>query len=539
VTPKTGPWRIERPIRTQTVASCPICSASGLEYAFVIEGAPVWHCHACGFMFQNPPPGGDPRSVDPAIVNSAEAGELLASLTRYCGAGIRSLLLVNLSSRNFDSDPTGAGMRITGISLEDAAAGSLEDLDEASYDACVLHACLEKLPDASRTLAEVRRILGADGVLLVTAASLDSRAAQILGSRWWAFNPANYSYFSVNTLQNLLIRANFGLFWITRERGESCHRQLSALDARLPHSRLARLLLWFHHRLPTWAARRLFSRFDSHIHVMCRPADNQDPVMLSVIMPVYNESKTVGRAIDRVLGKKIEGVIIELVIVESNSSDGSREEVLKYRNDPRVSIIFEDRPRGKGHAVRAGLKAAKGAVVLIQDADLEYDVDDYDSLLRPILSFEQNFVLGSRHGHSGSSWKIRHFHDSAFLAQFFNFGHALFLVLFNSIYRQTLNDPFTMFKVFRRDCIYGLRFDCNRFDFDFELVIKLIRKGYQPVEVPVNYQSRPLSEGKKVTMFRDPLTWLRALARLRFAPIYVEGRQADALIRKSRATVSE
>jgi hypothetical protein len=77
-----------------------------------------------------------------------------------------------------------------------------------------------------------------------------------------------------------------------------------------------------------------------------------------------------------------------------------------------------------------------------------------------------------------------------------------------------------MFKVFRRDCLYGLDFECDRFDFDFELTIKLLRKGYRPAELPVNYHARSFSEGKKVTILRDPLTWLRALARFRFSPLY-------------------
>ena len=81
---------------------------------------------------------------------------------------------------------------------------------------------------------------------------------------------------------------------------------------------------------------------------------------------------------------------------------------------------------------------------------------------------------------------------------------------------------FTMFKVFHRDCLYNLKFECNRFDFDFELVIKLIRKGYTPVEIPVNYNSRSFAEGKKVNMFRDPLTWLRALIKYRFSKITKE-----------------
>jgi hypothetical protein len=79
-----------------------------------------------------------------------------------------------------------------------------------------------------------------------------------------------------------------------------------------------------------------------------------------------------------------------------------------------------------------------------------------------------------------------------------------------------------MFKVFRRECLYGLNFECNRFDFDFEIVIKLLRKGYKPLELPVNYRSRSVKEGKKVTIFRDPLTWVRALLKFRNSPLYAD-----------------
>ena len=87
---------------------------------------------------------------------------------------------------------------------------------------------------------------------------------------------------------------------------------------------------------------------------------------------------------------------------------------------------------------------------------------------------------------------MRKFNDAAGLAAFFNFGHVIFLTLFNVIYQQRLKDPFSMFKVFRRDCLYGLRFECDRFDFDFEITIKLLRKGYRPLELPVNYTARSL-----------------------------------------------
>jgi glycosyltransferase involved in cell wall biosynthesis len=170
--------------------------------------------------------------------------------------------------------------------------------------------------------------------------------------------------------------------------------------------------------------------------------------------------------------------------------------------------------------VRKGLRVAKGDVVLFQDADLEYDVNDYDSLIAPILRYRTNFVLGSRHTTANSSWKIRSFSDSPAVSAYFNLGHALLLTMFNVIYSQNLTDPFTMFKVFRRDCLYGLKFECDRFDFDNEIVIKLLRKGYKVLEIPVNYVSRSIQEGKKITLFMDPLRWIRALLKFKNSPLY-------------------
>ena len=228
---------------------------------------------------------------------------------------------------------------------------------------------------------------------------------------------------------------------------------------------------------------------------------------------------------DRLIAKSIAGVNIEIVLVESNSTDGTREDAERYGAHPRVRLILQDRPRGKGNAVRAGLAASRGDVVLFQDADLEYDIDDYDDLVAPLLAYRRNFVIGSRHvvegtgsGRSGSSTTRRRSQRSSTSATSF------FLGLFNFMYRQRLKDPFSMFKVFRRDCLHGLTFECNRFDFDFEIVIKLLRKGYRPLELPVNYRARSPSEGKKVTMLRDPLTWIRALMKFRWGPLYQDKR---------------
>jgi hypothetical protein len=233
----------------------------------------------------------------------------------------------------------------------------------------------------------------------------------------------------------------------------------------------------------------------------------------SIMVAVFNESRTFQVLMDALLNKEIPGVDREIIVVESNSTDGTRELAKRYQCHPDVRLVLQDRPRGKGHAIREGMRHATGDIVLIQDADLEYDLNDYDALLAPILSYRSLFVLGTRHG---GARKMRHFTDQKGLAATMNLGHAFFTGLINILYRQNMTDPFTMFKVFRRDCLFGLEFECNRFDFDHELVIKLIRKGYRPLEIPVNYSSRSFREGKKVRLFRDPLGWLWVDLKLRF-----------------------
>jgi glycosyltransferase involved in cell wall biosynthesis len=237
-------------------------------------------------------------------------------------------------------------------------------------------------------------------------------------------------------------------------------------------------------------------------------------VTVSVIVPVYNEISTVRPALDALAAKRIAGFEFHLIIIESNSTDGSRDAALAYRGRPNVTVILEERPKGKGHAVRAGLAAATGDIILIQDADLEYDLGDYEKLLAPIAAGEHAFVLGSRHTKKG--WAIRKFTDQKLHALVLNLAHWSFTLMINASLGIWLNDPFTMYKVFRRDCIKGLTFECNRFDFDWELLIKLVRKGYVPIEIPVSYHSRSFKEGKKVSMFRDPLTWMAALVKYRF-----------------------
>jgi hypothetical protein len=223
----------------------------------------------------------------------------------------------------------------------------------------------------------------------------------------------------------------------------------------------------------------------------------------SIIVPVYNEQATFPELMRALLAKRLDhlGLEREIILIESNSTDGTREQVASFAATPGVKILWEDRARGKGHAVRAGLGVATGDIVLIQDADLEYDLNDYDALLEPLLQGRAAFVLGCRHN---GRLRMRKFTDQWLLGEVLNAAHLLLRTLINVLYGQNMKDPFTMFKVFRRDCLYGLQFECNRFDFDHELVIKLVLKGYRPLEIPVNYCSRSFKQGKKIRLFRDP-----------------------------------
>src|SRR5271156_7126973 len=166
---------------------------------------------------------------------------------------------------------------------------------------------------------------------------------------------------------------------------------------------------------------------------------------VSIIIAVYNEAATVATLLDRVWAQPLPEACKEIIIVESNSTDGSREIVAQFQArhaaelSPSIQVIHEPRPMGKGHAIRQGFAAATGDVLLIQDADLEYDVADYPELLKPIIEGRTAFVLGSRHmGQDG--WKIRKFARNRAQAAFMNLGGLLFHALFNALFSSRLTD---------------------------------------------------------------------------------------------------
>jgi glycosyltransferase involved in cell wall biosynthesis len=382
----------------------------------------------------------------------------------------------------------------------------------------VISDVLEHVRSPLDFLREVHRVLKPDGTLLITTPSIDSWSARFLRQKWMEFKAEHLTYFGRQTLQTALFKSGFRDVIVEPGWKMLSFDYVKMHFERFPVPVVTPVLNFMARILPQKMQQQHRRIVASGMMVFSRKAEVRPQPVLSVIVPAYNEEKTFGVLMEALLRKNLPGLQMEIIVVESNSIDGTREAALKYKNHPKVKLILEDQPRGKGHAVRTGLKAASGDYVLIQDADLEYDLEDYDALLEQLVAGRGAFVLGSRHG-GRNVLKMRRFTGQHGLSLFFNLGHWFFTTLINVLFLQWLRDPFTMFKVFRRDCLFGLEFECDRFDFDYELLIKLIRKGYRPIELPVNYRSRSYKEGKKVGMFRDLLSWLGVLAWLRWVKI--------------------
>ncbi|QOV87881.1 glycosyltransferase [Humisphaera borealis] len=575
----------DRPMQT----CCPLCRSRRLHYAFSIpgpktaenaaqgDGLRVVRCDECRFMLLNPQPSdAELRSIYSADyflsdeqghaerMKSSTARGYLEMLSRYRGSTGGRLLEVGCGQGEGMVEAAAAGYEIVGVEISQSSAdvardrlamasgrsgatasgtvhcSTLEEVDlaEASFDVCILADVIEHARDPLAMLRRIRTLLKPDGVLLIATPSLDSWSAKLMKRSWMEFKPEHLSYFDRNTLQNMLFLAGFSDTIVTPGYKTLNLDYVAGHFEKFPVPMFSRLVRTTSRLLPRRLRRRDVRVVASGMVAMTRvnPAAGEQPIRkqhtLSIVIPAFNESATVGPLLDAVLKKQIPNLAIEVIVVESNSTDGTRQIVEEYAGHPRVTAIFEDKPRGKGHAVRTGLNAAQGDFVLIQDADLEYDLEDYDVLLEPLITGREAIVLGSRHG-GDAWWKMRQFERQPITSAFLNFGHWVFTTLVNVLFRQKLRDPFTMYKVFRRDCLAGLEFYCNRFDFDYELLIKLIRKGYKPIEIPVNYRSRSFKEGKKVSTFRDPINWLRALAWLRVTridPLGVVARSARPTI---------
>lgn len=223
---------------------------------------------------------------------------------------------------------------------------------------------------------------------------------------------------------------------------------------------------------------------------------------LSVVMPVYNEKSTISKAIDRVLEVKLP-VEKELIVVDDGSSDGTID-VLKDIKDPEVRIFYHKENQGKGAALKTGFKESAGDLVVVQDADLEYDPNDYLILLEPILDGNADVVYGSRFlGGPHRALLFWHF-----------VGNKLITLIADMLYNINLSDVETCYKMFRRDILDNIEFSSNSFGFEAEFTAKVAKRRYRIYEVPIQYAGRTYEEGKKIT-WRDGIIALWYLLKCR------------------------
>ena len=223
---------------------------------------------------------------------------------------------------------------------------------------------------------------------------------------------------------------------------------------------------------------------------------------LSVIIPVYNEVKNIQEIIKRVQGTKLAK---EIIIVDDGSQDGTRDILKKLDGKRNVRVIFHEKNQGKGAAVVTGMNAAKGDVLLIQDADLEYDPRDYPNLLQPIQEGLADVVYGSRF--LGAAHRVTMFWHQV--------ANKLLTFMTNILYDSILTDMETGYKVFRHEVIEGMKIRSKRFNFEPEFTAKILKRKYRIFEVPITFNPRDYEEGKKIGL-KDAFEAVFALLRYRF-----------------------
>ena len=234
---------------------------------------------------------------------------------------------------------------------------------------------------------------------------------------------------------------------------------------------------------------------------MTDAATRAEGPLLSVLMPIYNEERTLCQVVQAVQAVEIDK---EIILVDDGSRDGSPALIDALADGERVRVFHHARNLGKGAAVRTAVYQARGQIVLIQDADLEYDPGDYPALVAPILEGKADVVFGSRAFSSHTAYSF-----------WFVMGNRLVTLATNILYNCYISDMETCYKAMRREVAQGLTLRSRGFEIEPEITAKLVKAGHRIYEVPISYAARSREEGKKLT-WQDGIKALRTLIRYRF-----------------------
>jgi glycosyltransferase involved in cell wall biosynthesis len=223
---------------------------------------------------------------------------------------------------------------------------------------------------------------------------------------------------------------------------------------------------------------------------------------LTVIIPIYNEGRTIQTILHRVLAT---GLAREILLVDDGSSDGTRDLLASWDGNQGIRVLLHEKNQGKGAAVRTGIAAATGDTILIQDADLEYDPRDYPVLIKPLEEGLADVVYGSRFL-GGPRRAVMFWHMIA---------NKLLTLTTNLLYNTILSDMETGYKIFRREVLQGIQLRANRFDFEPEFTAKILKRKVCIYEVPISFNPRDYAAGKKITM-KDAFSAAWTLLKYRF-----------------------
>jgi glycosyltransferase involved in cell wall biosynthesis len=228
---------------------------------------------------------------------------------------------------------------------------------------------------------------------------------------------------------------------------------------------------------------------------------------LSILMPVYNEKPTIISILEQVVAADTLGLEKEIIVVDDASQDGTRG-ILSDLDGAKYNakVLFHEKNMGKGAALRTAQAAITGDIVIIQDADLEYDPREYVNILMPIIQGRADVVYGSRlsGGKITRAFKFRHL-----------LGNKVLSLLTNILFDSTITDMETCYKAFRADCFKAIKIRSNRFDFEPEITAKVLKQHLRVYELPISYYGRDYSEGKKIT-WRDGVIAIWTLLKFRF-----------------------
>ncbi len=512
---------------------CSVCGSDNGEYLFHRVGVRFVRCRSCGLVYVSPVGAPARNYFDLATFGQHDAPRDRANAirdftavleragedySRKMGAPPKKTLWIGRFLPELLEQPAARAMGLVAAVVDDARFEALArgadlgwietEIRRLAPDMVVLDELLESTSLPGAIVERVAAGIGPKTWVVVNYANAQSMPARILRRYWPKFFDHKHCFLSTNNLIELMSRHGMS---IREQFAYPSEVTLSyALDRIAPEASPALRTL----AAPVGSV-RLPARTGNRIAIFSaieHPRAKREK--LSIVFPCFNEARYVASVIETILGKELP-IERELIIVESNSTDGTRDIVRGFENRPGVRVVYEDEPKGKGHAVRTGLKAVSGTIVLIQDADFEYDIDDYDALLAPILQHKTAFVLGSR-SLGLDDWKVRRFDGTPARRFLLNIAQVGFAKTFNVLYQQRATDVNTMYKVFRSECLDGIELESDRFSLDIELVCKLVKNGYSPLEVPVNYVARGFEEGKKISFVRDALPSYAAFFKYRF-----------------------